>query len=251
MPDRNSDPIRWEKHVAKQVTMWRVRHFEKAADREPRLPAQWQGLSVAFSRRHGAGGDDVAQALGGLLNWPVYDRELVDFIAQNAHVRSQVVESFDEKKKGEIETWLQTALSGGHLDIDRYGKHLLAVLAAFAEHGQAILIGRGSVFVLKPQQGVRVLISAPLQWRSHRLAQRRAISPREAQAVIQRVDQERLAFVKKYFNRDPNDPDHYDLVINAAYFSHLQAAQLILAALEQKAGAPYPLSADLDQARGV
>jgi len=60
MPDRTSDPIRWEKHVAKQVTMWRVRHFEKATDREPRLPARWQGLSVAFSRLHGAGGDDVA-----------------------------------------------------------------------------------------------------------------------------------------------------------------------------------------------
>lgn len=107
------------------------------------------------------------------------------------------------------------------------------------------------MFVLKPQQGVRVLISAPLQWRSHRLAQRRTISPGEAQAIIQRVDQERLAFVKKYFNRDPNEPDHYDLVINAAHFSHLQAAQLILAALEQKAGLPYPLSTDLDQARGV
>ncbi|NLP09272.1 cytidylate kinase-like family protein, partial [bacterium] len=242
---------RWEKHVAKQVTMWRVRHSEKAAGKEPRLPAQWAGLSVAFSRMHGAGGDDVAQALSGLLNWPVYDRELVDFIAQNAHVRSQVVESFDEKKKGEIETWLQTMLSREHLDIDRYGKHLLAVLAAFAEHGQAILIGRGSVFVLKPQQGVRVLIHAPLQWRSHRLAQRRTISPREAQAIVQKVDQERLAFVKKYFNRDPNDPDHYDLMINTAHFSPLQAAQLILAALEQKAGSPYPLSGELDQARGV
>lgn len=42
MPDRISDPIRWEKHVAKQVTMWRVRHFEKAADRETNLPTQWQ-----------------------------------------------------------------------------------------------------------------------------------------------------------------------------------------------------------------
>ncbi len=251
MLDRTSDPIRWEKHAAKQVTIWRVRHSEKAGDGETRLPAEWAGLSVAFSRMHGAGGDDVAQALGGLLNWPVYDRELVDFIAQNAHVRSQVVESFDEKKKGEIEAWLQTALSSGHLDIDRYGKHLLAVLAAFAEKGQAILIGRGSVFVLKPQQGVRVLISAPLQWRSRRLAQRRTITPREAEAIIQKVDQERLAFVRKYFNRDPNDPDHYDLVINAAHFTHLQAARLILAALEQKAGSPYPPSADLDEARGV
>ena len=247
MLDHASDPVRWEKHVAKQVTIWQVRHGDQADQTECPLPANWRGLTVAFSRLHGAGGDDVAQELGTLLNWPVYDRELVDFIAQNAHVRSRVVESFDEKKKSEIETWLQTTFSHEMMGIDRYGKHLLTVLATLTEHGQAILIGRGSTCILKPEQGLRVLISGPIQWRAERLAQKRGLSTKEAMAIIQKVDGERMAFVQKYFHRNPNDPDQYDLVINTCHFSAGQAARIILTALEQKAGAPYPGAIDSEQ----
>jgi len=239
MPDHSLDPVRWEKHVAKQVTIWQVRKGERSDADKSQPPTSWNRFCVAVSRLHGAGGDDVAHELGCLLHWPVYDRELVHFIAENAHVRSQVVESFDEKRRSEIETWLQTTFSHEMLGIDRYGKHLLAVLATLSEHGQAILVGRGSPFILKPEQGVRVLISAPQSWRGEQMAQKRGISHKEALSIIHKVDSDRLAFSQKYFHRNPDDPEHYDLVINTQQFTPAQAARVILAAMEQKAGAPF------------
>ncbi len=239
MLDQPHDHVRWEKHVAKQVTVWQVRHSEKQSH-GLKLPENWAALTVAFSRLHGAGGDDVAHELGALLNWPVYDRELVHFIAENAHVRTQVVESFDEKKRSEIDTWLQSSLSSNMLGNDLYAKHLLHVLATLSEHGQAIVIGRGSPMVVKPEKGFRVLVVAPLLWRGHRIAQKRGISTKEALEVIHKVDNERMAFVQKYFRRNPNDAELYDLVINTSQLTPPQAARVILTALEQKAGSAYP-----------
>jgi cytidylate kinase len=192
-----------------------------------------------FSRQHGAGGDDVAHALGEELQWPVYDREIVEYIAQTAHVRSQIIESFDERKQSEIDNWIKTLLSSGSMAIDQYLKHLLHVLVSIAEHGQAIMIGRGSPFVVKSAHGVRVLVTAPLQWRAQRLAQRRGITTKEALAVINKVDGERMAFVQRYFHRDPNDCALYDLVINTEHLAPEQASRIILTALEQRAGSHF------------
>lgn len=240
MLTHTQDPVHWDKLVSKQIGVWQVqrqpgrdRHYEA-------LAGPWAKLVVVFSRQHGAGGDDVAHALGEALQWPVFDREIVEYIAQTAHVRSQIIESFDERKQSEIDNWIKTLLSSGSLAIDQYLKHLVHVLVSLAEHGQAILIGRGSPFVVKSVHAVRVLVTAPLQQRALRLAQKRGISNREALALIQKVDGERLAFARRYFHRDPNDCELYDLVLNTEHLSPPQASNVILSALEQRAGSHLP-----------
>jgi cytidylate kinase len=236
MLTHTKEPLHWDKLVSKQVGVWQVQRQPSQNLHYGAASGPWSRLVVLFSRQHGAGGDDVAHALGEELQWPVYDREIVDYIAQTAHVRSQIVESFDERKQSEIDNWIKTLLDSGSLAIDQYLKHLLHVLVSIAEHGQAILIGRGSPFVVKSVYGIRVLITAPLHWRAQRLAQKRGISNKEALAVIHKVDGERMAFIQRYFHRDPNDGALYDLVLNTEHLAPEQASRIILTTLEQRAG---------------
>ena len=60
---------------------WRQRGalLKRDVDEPPPDP-----LSVAISRECGAGGAAVARALGERLQWTVYDRQIVDSIAEDS-----------------------------------------------------------------------------------------------------------------------------------------------------------------------
>ncbi len=236
-----TDQIKWDKLVSGQLAVWQVRQTLRRQQPSIQPEGPWSHALITISRTHGAGGDDIAHETGKILRWPVYDRELVEYIAQTAHVRQQVVESLDEHRRSETENWMQTLLDRGALGTDKYLKHLMTVLLTIGEHGQAIIIGRGGNFVLVGENVLRVLITAPLEWRAKQLAEKRDIPTKEAKKIIAKVDDDRSAYLEHYFHREANDPTAYDLVLNVEYMNPRAAAQTIVAALEQRLGVPRPV----------
>ena len=240
MLKEDSRHIKWDRLVSNQVVLWDIRRKLEEETGSSQAESPWAGSFITISRTHGAGGDEIAAEIGRILDWQVYDRELVEYIAETANVRQRVVESLDERRQSEIENWMQTLLSHQMLGTDKYLKHLISVLLAIAEHGRAVIIGRGSNFVLASGKGLRVLITAPLEWRAEQLAQKRKISIKEAKKNIRKVDDERLAYIRRYFRRDANDPTAYDLVLNVMNMSKGCAARIIISALAHKIGITNP-----------
>jgi cytidylate kinase len=234
------DPVHWEKMVVSRIAPWEVSKLHPKSGEEGGI---WQRMNVTLSRTHGAGGDYVAEELGRITKWPVYDRQLVDFIAENARVRERVVATLDEKKLSETENWVQTLFDPESLATDKYLKHLLKVLTSLLAHGQAIVVGRGGHFVADPGCTIRVLVTAPLEWRLHTIMQRRTVDKKTALKIVHEVDQSRAAFIKRYFHKDAGECAAFDLVINSERTPPAQAARIILCALEQRAGMPFPAPA--------
>lgn len=54
--------------------------------------------TITISRESGAGGAAVAREVGRLLDWPVYDRELLERIAAEAGLHAELLETLDEKR---------------------------------------------------------------------------------------------------------------------------------------------------------
>ena len=73
------DPVHWDKLVSKQVGVWQVQRQHRSAPHYDAAPSPWSNLVVVFSRQHGAGGDDVAHALGEELQ-----EEVVGLVALTA-----------------------------------------------------------------------------------------------------------------------------------------------------------------------
>src|SRR5580693_9420052 len=55
------------------------------------------GLSIAISREAGARGATIAKRAGEKLGWEVYSQELLDFVAQNASVRKELLDKLPAK----------------------------------------------------------------------------------------------------------------------------------------------------------
>lgn len=219
--------------IARQVSQWeRIRALstrEESGQIDP-----WRKAFFVISRDYGSGGNEIARLIAERLHWPVYDRELVEQIASQAKVHQGIIESFDEKRRNEIHVWLQTMFDKQALSTDSYIRNLVSILLTLAEQGQVIIVGRGANFVLGSPFGLRIKITAPVDWRLRKVMATGALSRAQALRRIKKVDEQRLAFIRHYYHADADDPCAFDLVVNTENKSLDWVADLLIATLKSK-----------------
>ncbi len=233
---RISREIPVDKLTFKQVSLWEVQKKLQERGGEEEFKEPYERGYITISREAGSLGNDVASRLAKNLGWQLYDKEIVDYIATTAHVRKSVIESFDEKKQDEIKTWVQKIIDSEVLSPDRYLGHLMSVILAIAERGRAIILGRGANFILDPERGLRVKISAPLELRIVQIMHDLKLTRKEAQRYLAQRDNQRLAYIRRYFHRDADDPLFYDLVLNTEFMPLDAVVETITTALKTKLG---------------
>ena len=72
--------------------------------------------------------------------------------------------------RGTIERYLVDAFRGARFTESDYLRHLVRTVAALGERGAAVILGRGSVFILPPERALRVFLVAPREHRLERIA---------------------------------------------------------------------------------
>lgn len=214
--------------VHRHIQNWQLRQ-EVTRRREAETPAGATHLGpyITVSRLPWSRGDEVVEHLTGRLHWPRFDREIVEFIAKDAGIMSQFVDTLDEGCRRAMDDWIQTALdprSMGHLS---YLRHLKRVLFTIAMHGNAIIVGRGGNFVLPREAGLRVLVTAPQKQRARRYAELGKLGLRQAARELDMMDGKREQFLRTHFKYGEHEEEHYDLVINTERVDPERAATVI------------------------
>jgi len=187
-------------------------------------------FTIALSRQVGARGNSVATEVGARLGWPVYDRELMEQIAQKMDVRVQLLQSVDEKRVGTIQELIESFMALPRANQDMYLRHLLDTIFSLGSHGECIIVGRGAAHILPPATTLRVRLVGNLDDRIAVMMKRLNLSRLEADR-LEAMDLERNRFVKEHFHKDLTDPLGYDLVLNSSRFSDRECVDLIVLAL--------------------
>jgi cytidylate kinase len=191
---------------------------------------------ITISRDIGALGDVVASEMALRLQWKVYDQEIVDYIAQNSHIRRNLVDQLDEKAQSlvheTVERWL-LMLQGQSYSSDEYHVALIKALATLAAQGHSILLGRGGAYALQDQPGLHVRITASLPVRVLRLSKRWQISIEETKKIVLRTDAERKEFIQHHFKPDRNESCYFHLVLNTDSLSVDHVVAAIIGIIEQ------------------
>jgi hypothetical protein len=186
---------------------------------------------ITISREIGALGDVVASELALRLQWKVYDKEIVDYIAQNSHIRRNLVDRLDERARSlvqeSVERWL-LILQGQSFSGDEYHVALIKALAALAAQGQSIILGRGGAYVLQDHPGLHVRITGSLPVRIRRLSERWNKSLEETQKIVLRTDVERKEFIQRHFKPDRDENHYFQLVFNTDNLSADHIADAIM-----------------------
>ena len=193
-----------------------------------------QSMTIAISREAGSRGTEIALQLGKQLDWPVYDREVIDEIAKRTRLRTELLDTIDQQTPH----WLvESLVSFGHpgqISGSGYAYHLPRVLAALSEHGECILVGRGATVLLPPEKTLRVRVIATLEDRSAHISQLLNLPEEEARDKVLQIDRKRAQFIQSHFHKDITDAHAFDLMLNSSRLGTDACAAMILKGLKSR-----------------
>jgi cytidylate kinase len=199
-----------------------------------------KAFTIALSREVGAMGTAIAEEVGKLLGWHVYDHELLEIIAKDMGLRMALMESMDEKNQSwllDLAEWYVNANSksdwGSFATGTAYVHHLIETMLALSIHGKCIIVGRGAAFVLPAATTLRIRLVAPVKDRVARISRKLGISETNAAHKVRSIDRERSDFVRDHFLKDPTDPHNFDLILNVSRLSVQHHAELIIEMLHR------------------
>src|SRR6185437_6397034 len=218
--------------VDRQIQLWQEER--RIAERKGIQGKATQQPMICLSRQYGARGAEMGRMVAEELGFRFYSQELIHDVAQEAHVREQLVESLDERVQDSISAWVSGLIKRGVFAPSDYLRNLSRVVLTLGRHGKGVIVGRGAHFLLDPHVTLRVRVISPLETRVARIAVRDDLTEGEARAKILRIDGERLAFNKQHYGADLGDPANYDLVLNAGTLGIEGAAELAVRAFRTR-----------------
>jgi cytidylate kinase len=221
--------------------------FNKAKPAHPPEPVR-PPFSIAISRQAGALGKTVATEIARRLGWPVYDKEILDKVAEQMRKPTFRVEGIDERPVNWLEDCLRAFSLAEHVNPSAYHKHLVGVVRGLGLIGRCVIVGRGATCILPPETTLRVRLVAELPDRQKVMARLHKLSPAEAARLVDKTDKERTNFVRSHFRTDATAAEQYDLVLNTSRMSPEECAQTVIGVLrlfEVRAAEKHELAKEL------
>lgn len=211
---------------------------------------------ITISRQFGSEGLAVARRAAELLGYSCLDKALVADVARAADIPERLVERYDEKGQGFIENLLRRAFLshsppyvwGGEyvgMPDDPGPQHgepercwtpvrddILSltelVIRVAADRGNVIVVGRSSQVILADRRDtLHVRVIAPINVRCQRIAERYDVDLEEAMTLIHRKDQDKVRYLRQYYDVDWEESNLYHLIINTERTGVELAARLI------------------------
>ena len=214
-----------EKFVKDQIKKWEKLHSGKDKLEEARIPV------ITVSKAPGAGGNILAQQVAERLDLDLFNRDIIKEIAESAKISASVIETLEKERLSGVEDFISSLVNKQYLYPGLYLEHLMKVVCTIAEHGRAVIVGRGTNFILHPKKRFSVRMVAPLNVRIQNISRQFDVSPEEAKRRIIRRESRRSAFVRQSFNVDISDPIYYDLTINTGNMSMASAVEAVISAV--------------------
>ncbi|OGW88307.1 MAG: hypothetical protein A3A73_01595 [Omnitrophica bacterium RIFCSPLOWO2_01_FULL_50_24] len=191
---------------------------------------------VTISRQTGAGGITVGKKLVEFLRmydrqangpWTVFDDNLVEEVLREHHLPEKFETFMAEESAPELQDTIEE-LFGLHPSKWTLVHKTAETFMRLAHLGNVVLVGRGAcVVTFKLPLGIHVRLVGSIEKRAAHLQKYYGIGEAQAITMIRSEDSAKRAFLKKYFNKEINDPLIYDFMINTDLVSYEDTARLI------------------------
>ncbi|KPJ78154.1 MAG: hypothetical protein AMJ54_04835 [Deltaproteobacteria bacterium SG8_13] len=143
-----------EQLVKAQLDRWKQRSSKNAAGPSSRISV------ITVSMQPGSGGSLVAETLAKRLDFDYFHRKIIKEIASSVKTSAAVVESVEKERLSGISDFIALLVKKHYLYPDDYLMHLMEVINSIAEHGRAVIVGRGANFILPAEKRFSVRVVA-------------------------------------------------------------------------------------------
>lgn len=194
---------------------------------------------ITISRQFGAGGSELASAIGERLGWPVLDHDLPHRVAEQLRLEDAAVARFDEHTPSffaRVAAMMVTpqpdsfsfAPDGDLPSHDSVAEATAQVIRDAAGSPPLVVVGHGGQCIFAGRDdALHLRVVASTRGRVARIVRRMHVSQNEASGMVHRADLDRRAYIQRYFHRDWHDPLLYDIHIHTDRVSIDEAADMI------------------------
>ena len=198
------------------------------------------GHLITIGRQFGSGGAEIGKILAEKLGIKFYDKELLLEAARKSGIYEGVAEQYDEDGQ---QSFFYSLVAKGQvgnianqpINAKLHNEQFQIIRNIADTDGSGVFVGRCADYILEGREGlVDVYISADLDYRINRIAQKYDMKEVEALKLIQRRDSQRSAYYNYYTNKKWSDISSYDLSVNVADLGIEGTVDLILKFIELK-----------------
>ncbi len=198
-------------------------------------------IIINIGRQFGSGGKAVADKIGEILGIPVYDNELLAKAAQDFGFTEELFRNRDEKKRSlTLSSIFSSSIFGGGsylTDDSALFKMQAQTIRNIAEKGSAVIVGRAADYILRDMDCcLDVFLTAPLSFRTERVAERMGMPAESARDFIGKKEKERENFYNCFTFGNWGVASTYDLCVDTSLLGVEGTAEFIIefAKLSQK-----------------
>jgi len=200
---------------------------------------------VAISRAAGAEGERIGALVAERLGFRYVDEEIITRAAEKQGVDPAAMADAERRKsvilrvlEGLGQSGAAGATPGGPMWVPDDATELAQsrdrralireTIHETAAQGDVVIVAHAAAFALAGRDDlVRVLVTAPVEIRTRRLAEARDGDQAKAASELKRSDEARAAYLKTFYDVERELPTHYDLVVNTEVLDPDEAADLI------------------------
>ena len=194
---------------------------------------------ITISRQFGAGGRTLGEMVAEKLGYEFYDNEVIQMVSIHAKVSADSVDALEKETGGIFKKAITDIVPKGLKDLivsrkqetideEIYIDILQKIITEIAEDGNAVIIGRGSQYILKDLDDIfHVLLTADRDDRVKFFEEKYDLTSDQAIRAVGQDDRRRANLFRKFGVTDYDQPDRYHLVLNTSKLDFDTACELI------------------------
>jgi cytidylate kinase len=180
---------------------------------------------ITFEREYGSGAANISQTIADRLGWKLWDQEITDEIARRLKCKAELVQAREERCDSMFYRLAKSFMRGSFeprvdsadmelLDAEHLAILFEKVVKQIADRGNSVIVGRGASWFLRDREDAfHVFLYAPYHEKMRRILAQ-GESEKEAEHLLESVDRERAAFIRKYYGKEWPERSLYNIMVN-------------------------------------
>jgi cytidylate kinase len=201
---------------------------------------------VSISRQVGTAGEEVARGVADQLGFRYIDYQIIQDAAREAGVSietvseaehtpslmTRVLEALARTPNMPVAAWADPVpLTASPLFTSTdYRKFLEQVMRDLADQGDCVIVGHAAQVILRGRlDTVRTLVTGSTEFRARRIMTGMNVDEKSALKTVERTDNERIDYFRRFYDIGWLSPCSYDLTVNTDHLNPEQACEIIAA----------------------
>ena len=187
---------------------------------------------ISVGREYGSGGHEIASRLAERFNLPLYDRNMLDQMAERNGIDAEELHKHEETKR----LGLTRTVRGHSSSVqDAVAQIQFNFIREKADSGESfVVVGRCSENVLRGNPAlISIFVRGDEEAKTERICRLYKLNKLEAKAKMYRHDKKRKAYHNYYSKMKWGDSRGYDLCINSSLMGVDRTAEVLYELLEK------------------